>query len=210
VTQQKGRSGSKNGPSTRRRLDRFIKKNRPEILYTYSFSTHAGHPAADTSGYALVDASEELLTRLRKTYPRQLSEHKHHLLVERLKSRSERCWVIADAQGDLCGYCHVALEDTLNARINHKVEVGPSQAYFFDDSVFHQHSGKGLHAFSIARRLEIVASMGVTEGLTTIAKKNAPSIASYGKFDLRPEKTLVHLPLLGRTLSLPRRTRVTR
>lgn len=188
-----------------RRWSRFRKRNRPEVLYTFSFPTQAEHPRASGDGYRLVEADEEMLGQLRARYPRQLSDHKHRLLVDRLSSPNERCWVIVDDAGELCGYCHVALSDTVNTRINHPVKVGPRQAYFFDDYVFTQHRGRGLHAFSIARRLEIAAGMGITEGLTTITKTNTGSLVSYGKFDLRPGATLVYLPPLRRTLTLPRR-----
>lgn len=187
------------------RFARFRKRSRPEVLYTFSFSTTPPDTSFESSGYTLVPADRERLRELRRAFPRELSKHKLQLLVRRLREPGQRCWLIIDGDGAACGYCHIATTSTLNARINHMVKIAPHQAYFYDDFVFNAHRGKGLHAFSIARRRDIAAAEGITEALTTIAKKNSPSLASYGKFALRPRFTLIYLPALGRTLRLPRR-----
>jgi len=189
----------------RQRFARLKKQVRPETLYSYSFPTSSRDPVPTRSDCTLVHAGEDNLTELKAAYPRELSQRKFQILLERLKVPSEKCWLISDAQGNLCGYCHLAFESTLNARINHLVHVGREQAYFFDDYVFKKHRGKGLHAASVAMRMEIAAGMGITEGLTTISKANYPSIASYGKFGLRSELILVYIPKFKRTFRLSKR-----
>lgn len=189
----------------RQRFARLKKQVRPETLYSYSFPTSSDDPVLARSDCTLIEADEDKLAELKATYPRELSQRKYQILLERLNVPSEKCWLISDGHGNLCGYCHLAFKSTLNARINHLVEVGRAQAYFFDDYVFKKHRGKGLHAASIAQRMEIAAGMGITEGLTTISKANYPSITSYGKFGLRSELILVYIPLFKRTLRLSKR-----
>lgn len=200
-----------NKPSLRARLTKLRKRSRPEVLYTYAFPTH--HPDAAISQPApdndaprrdLVPADKEQLQALGRQYRRELSRHKQGLLVQRLREPGQHCWVILADDGTPAGYCHLATQSTLNARINHMVRVAPHQAYFYDDYVFKKHRGKGLHTFATARRSEIAAAKGITEGLTTITSSNAPSIASYAKFGAVRRQTLVFLPLLGRTIRLPK------
>jgi hypothetical protein len=187
----------------RRRFKDLRRRSRPEILYTYSFQVDPSKAGASPPGYRLVEADEARLSELKATYPKELSDRKLGILRARIGSQDERCWLITDADGTLCGYCHLTLASTLNARINHFVEVGASQAYFFDDFVFKRHRGRGLHGFSIARRLEILQGLGRTEVLITIRKDNKASLASFWKFGPRRRHRLVYLPPLRRTIQLP-------
>jgi len=197
--------GEDTKPSLRARFTRFRKKSRPEVLYTYAFPTQQpSGEAGSGGGRDLVRADKEQLQALGRQYRRELSRHKQRLLVQRLREPGQSCWIILDDDGTPAGYCHLATQSTLNARINHMVTVAPHQAYFYDDFVFKQHRGHGLHTFATARRCEIAAAKGITEGLTTITKSNTPSIASYAKFGAQRRQTLVYLPLLGRTLRLPK------
>lgn len=191
--------------SLRRQVTQLKKRLRPEVLYSFRFPLQVEW-RYDVPGYRLVDAEAEHIKVLRSTYPRELGKQKAQLLRRRLTSESESCWVILDDEGRPCGYCHVALADTVNARINHRVRVGNAEAYFFDDYVVKKHRGKGLHTFSIAARGALLQSKGIRHGLTTISRKNTPSIASYRKFGTRRTETLVHLPALRRTLRIPART----
>jgi RimJ/RimL family protein N-acetyltransferase len=187
---------------SRRRLTRLRKKMRPEVLYNYSFPVPSEKqwPGSES---VLAEADAAGLKQLRSTYPRQLSAEKYQLLVDRLSSPDERCWLILDDTGQPCGYCHMTLESTLNARINYPVRLAPHQLYFFDDYIVRQHRGKGLHTLAIARRMELAAEEGITKGVITISRKNLASISSFTKFGVRREGTLVYLPFLRRTLPLP-------
>lgn len=189
----------------RKRLRRLRKKHGPEVLYSYAFPTQGYDPGLDREDHTLVEVTEDNLAALRKGYPKELNARKHQILRGRIDHPSETCWLIQDADRQLCGYCHVAWQDNLNARINHLVKVGPTQAYFFDDYVVKRHRGKKLHAFSIARRLQIASARGVTEGITTISKNNHPSNANYAKFGMRTTRTLVFLPRWKKTLQLRKR-----
>jgi GNAT superfamily N-acetyltransferase len=189
--------------SLRRRWKRLRKKHGPEVLYTYAFARQGDNPLADRPGYALVPVSEENLADFRQAYPKEQNERKHGIMTARIGHPVESAWLIQGPDGQWCGYCHVAWTDNLNARIGHLVEVGPGQAYFFDDYVVKSHRGKGLQAWSIAARLDLAAQRGVAEGLTTISKGNAPSVASYGKFGLVRTAVLLAFPSRKRTVTIP-------
>jgi GNAT superfamily N-acetyltransferase len=175
------------------------KKWRPEVLYSYSFPV-ASAASAVRRGPSLVEANESNLAELKATYPNEFTQRKYDILSARLQSPHEVCWLIKTAKGRWAGYCHAAFDDTINARINHLVRVGPEQVYFFDDYVFKRRRGRGLHAFSIGARINLLREQGITEVLITISKNNHPSIASFRKFGLRREARLVFIPALKRTL----------
>jgi GNAT superfamily N-acetyltransferase len=182
------------------------KRLRPEVLYDFAFSTAGQSPVSGTVAGHLVPADRENLRDLRKRYKGELKATKHRILRERLASPTEECWIIVDGDGSPAGYCHLAYASTVNERIHRTVNVERGrQAYFFDDYVFKAHRGKGLHALSLARRCETAAQRGITEGITTITRKNTASLRSYGKLGLRRTAVLVHVPILGRTFRAPGR-----
>ena len=185
-------------------MTKLAKRLTPEVLYSFIFPLDY-HAALRSRDYALVPADSESIDQLRRAHPRQLSETKAQLMKERAQSADGDCWLIVDGTGRPCGYCHAARAQTVNARINHVVRVGPSQAYFFDDYVIRKFRGRGLHTFSIAERARLLRAQGITEGITTITRSNAPSLRTYGKFGLRRFETLFYIRWLGRTLRLPRR-----
>lgn len=180
------------------------KRLRPELLYSFTFPTAGQSHVAGSPG-SLVPADRPGLRDLRKRYPGELKAAKFKILRARLGSPTEQCWIILDGAGTPAGYCHLAYASTVNERINHPVVVGGSQAYFFDDYVFKDHRGKGLHALSLARRCEIAAERGIDTGLTTITRKNTASLRSYGKLGLNRAAVLLHVPALNRTVRLRRR-----
>ena len=177
---------------------------RPEYLHTYAVALSGVPRTAEERGYRLVEATAENLDETKAQYM-EFSRRKHAILKDRLASGDEKCWLIVDADGEVTGYCHMAFTTQVNDRINHTVEVGPTQVYLYDDHVFKGHRRRGYHSFSIARRLELARDMGRTEALTTISDGNVASIASYTRLGFRPRRRLVAFPGLHRTLSLPAR-----
>ncbi|WP_109473112.1 GNAT family N-acetyltransferase [Ornithinimicrobium cavernae] len=175
---------------------------RREILDLYTFPVHGPGPAADTSR-SLEDATAEVLDLMREAYPKDFNARKHQLLLDRLTHPADRTLIIRDEHGEACGYCHITDENTENARIRLPIKVSARQAYLWDDQVFARHRRRGLHAFSIARRLELLAEQGRTEALTIISRPNEASRRSYGAFGLRRRRVLIYLPALKRTFSVP-------
>ncbi len=173
-----------------------------EVLDTYVFPVQGPRPKVDPSR-TLEDATEAVLDQMRRDYPDDLNERKHRLLVERLQHPADRTLVIRDEHGEPCGYCHLTYGDTENARIHLRLRVSPRQAYFWDDHVFVAHRRRGLHAFSIARRLELLAEEGKVRGVTMISRKNKASRASYAAFGARRTRQHVFLKDRGRTLTFP-------
>lgn len=195
-------SEERSRPALRDRLTKLAKKQRVEVLYTYSFPL-VGSTVNGAGAGALVKADAQALAGLKTTHKRELTKRKYRILIDRLEDAGELGWVILDPDGRPAGYCHAAVVSVANARINHTVQVGPGQAYFFDDYVFKQHRGAGLHTFSITRRAELLSDRGFTEGLTTISRTNQRSIRSYAKLGARRTSTLLFVPLLKRTVRLP-------
>lgn len=176
-----------------------------EVMDTYVFPV-AGADADPAR--RLEDATVELLDRMRHDYPDDLTRRKHKLLTARLKHPADRTLVIIDEHGEPCGYCHLTESDTENARIRLKVPVPAHQAYFWDDHVFMAHRRRGLHAYSIARRLELIGAEGRTEGMTMISRRNTASRASYAAFGARRTKRHLVLAKVKRSFTVPTRLRV--
>lgn len=175
---------------------------RKEVLDLYSFPAPGGGPSADPA-CELREATAEVLTQLRSDYPNDLNERKYSILMDRLNDPADRTLVIHDEHGEPCGYCHITTGNTVNARIKYPVKVRADQAYFWDDHLFMAHRRRGLHSFSIARRLEMVAHEGATEALTIISRPNLASQRSYAQFGTVPRRVLIYLPAMGRTLAAP-------
>lgn len=175
---------------------------RREVLDTFVFPVRGPGPSPDPAR-RLEDATERVLTQMRRDYPQDLTERKHGLLVARLANPADHTLIIRDEEGEACGYCHLTYGDTVNERINLRLRVRPHQAYFWDDHLFMVHRRRGLHAYSIARRLELIAKDDRTQGLTMISRGNVASRASYAAFGARRTRQHVYLKKLRRTVTLP-------
>lgn len=173
-----------------------------EVLDLYAFPVGGPGPSADPAR-SLEDATAEVLAQMKEAYPKDLDERKYGILVGRLDHPADRTFIIRDEHGEPCGYCHITAEDTADERIRYAVSVGPHQGYLWDDRVFATHRRRGLHAYSIARRLELLAEEGRTEALTIISRPNLGSRASYAAFGAARQRVLVYLPPCRRTVSMP-------
>lgn len=173
-----------------------------EVLDSYSFPVDGPGPPANPV-WSLEDARAEDLRLMRETYPRDLEERKCGILFDRLNQHADRTLVTREENGEPCGYCHLGTGDTENARIRYAVQVLPHQGYLWDDHVFVAHRRRGLHAFSLARRLELLADDGRTEALTIISRPNLASRTSYAAFGAVRQRVLCHLPALHRTVTMP-------
>lgn len=174
-----------------------------DVLDLYVFPVSGGPgPAADPAR-SLVDATAEVLRDLRQRYPEELTDRKYGILVDRLGHPVDRSLVIVDEHGEPCGYCHITAQDTVNERIRYAVRVAPHQAYLWDDHVFGAHRRRGLHAYSIARRLELLAQEGRSEALTIISRRNTASRTSYAAFGTTRTRALYYVPGARRTLTVP-------
>lgn len=180
------------------RLHRWRKRLTPEVLYTYTFPLDAVGP--EESGRELLPVDEDLLAELKATHGRGFRKSKRQQLRGRIGSPTETCYVIREQDGTLVGWCHSVWTSTRNERINHPVPLTDQQVYLYDDYVFPAHRGRGLHSWSIRERARLAAARGRTQGVVTITKGNDPSIASYRKVGSEQVATLVHLPLLARTV----------
>lgn len=178
-----------------------------EVLDLYSVPVAGPRPPTDPRRF-LEEATADVLTQMGEAHPQELDERKLGMLLERLDHPADRTLVIRDETGQPCGYCHVTVGDTENARIRYAVPVLPQQCYLWDDQVFVAHRRRGLHAFSIARRLELLAEEGRTEALTIISRRNLASRTSYAAFGASRRRVLLHLPLCRRTVALPTARRV--
>ncbi|MDN5745871.1 MAG: hypothetical protein L0H31_12195 [Nocardioidaceae bacterium] len=175
---------------------------RREVLDMYAMPVSPRRPEAD-SARQLREATAEVLTQMRTDYPQDLNERKYQLLLARLDDPADRTLIIHDEDGTPCGYCHITTGDTVNARIRFRVRLRPHQAYFWDDHLFMAHRRKGLHSFSIARRLQLVAQDGITEVLTIISRPNVASQQSFARFGVVRRRVLIYVPRWGRTIALP-------
>lgn len=190
-------------PRDRERLSKWRRVEVAEVLYLYSLPTVAGVGFHNPQGYALVDATMDNLAAMHEAQPRQFPERKLKILQGRVGSDVEHCYLIVTGEGDLAGYCHMTTADNVNELIGHRVEVGPADVYLYDARVFQDYRRQGLHAFSIARRLQMAADMGRSRALTVISTVSVASINSYGHFSARLDRRLVYMPRLHRTLDLP-------
>lgn len=171
-------------------------------IYEYTCSLEQELPAAGEN--KLIPAESGLLKQMFARHPQEIPERKQHILLERLEKPEETCLLICGAGGEICGYCHTAYSQHLNTWSNYLVVLAPGQVYLFDDYVFTPFRGRGLHQFSIARRMNIAREQGYTNALTIIEKNNAASHAAYTRLGFRRTKLLWHLPLLNKTV--PRKT----
>lgn len=178
-----------------------------EVLDLYVVPVNGPRPPSNPA-WSLENATIAVLTQMRDAYAEELDERKYGILVNRLDHPADETLVIRDEQGEPCGYCHITGGETENTRIRYVVAVLPHQCYLWDDHVFRSHRRRGLHTFSIARRLELIAEEGRTEALTIISRTNQRSRASYAAFGAVRLRSLYHLPLVRRTVSVPARRQV--
>lgn len=191
-----------------KRWRRWRKKHGPEVLHRYRL----GVTAADLDDLApdrwpdaeLRELDAELLDAMAAARGTALSERKRGILEGRIGHDTQTCWVILHA-GEPAGYCHLSWTSTVNERISWPVRLRPTEVYLYDSHVFRPFRRRGLHQFSIARRLQLAAERGRPTGVTIISAGNTPSRASFRSFALRRTRTLLYLPPLRRTVSWPSR-----
>ena len=191
--------------AARRLRDRLAETFTVERLTLYAFTLadteSTPHPGNISSEFRLINADRDGLDRLKKQHPSEFTDRKHGILRDRLSDNGEECYLVEDNDGNLCGYCHVALRDTLNARINYPVKLDPTEIYFYDDHTFRPHRRRGVHTFSIAERARRMHERGSVTGVTIISDSNTASISSYRQFGARPRRFLFHVTRLRRTIS---------
>lgn len=173
-----------------------------EVLDLYTFPAQGPWSPADPAR-SLEDATAPVLSQMRQAYPEDLDARKYAILVDRLADPDDRTLVIRDEDGEPCGYCHITLADTADERIRYAVRLQRHQGYLWDDRVFVAHRRRGLHTFSIARRLELMAAEDRTEALTIISRPNLGSRTSYAAFGAVRQRALYYLPLCRRTVAVP-------
>ena len=170
------------------------------VLYQYALdlNTITYQPNPD---YQLIPANKANLKEMRAQQPKEFPKEKYRILRERLDNPNEKCLLIVDHENNICGYCHTAFTDHLNARINYLVKLGPSEIYTFDTRVFKKYRRRGLHVFSILERLHRAKQMGYERALTMVEKDNIPSTKSCLRLNFRVTKTLYNFPFLNITIA---------
>lgn len=153
-------------------------------------------------GLVLLCADADALAEFHHDEPKALTERKLAVLLARLGTDEQGFLVRAD-DGDWVGWCHLVLGRGPNSRIGHELRLGADEAFLYDDATLPRHRRKGIHAFTIARRLELAHEAGAARAITTIANTNGASIASYRALGFVPRSQLVHVPAFGRAVEVP-------
>lgn len=190
-----------------KRWRRWRKKHGPEVLHRYRLTQPRQTPDAGSGerwpGAELKELDAQLLEQLAR-WGKELNARKKAILASRIDHPTQTCWVIL-ADGEAAGYCHVSWESTVNERIHHPVRLRSDEVYLYDSYVFRKFRRRGLHHFSILRRLELAAERGKQRAVTIISRTNTPSRRSFAGYHARRTGTLLYLPPLRRTLSWPSR-----
>ncbi|WP_299445489.1 GNAT family N-acetyltransferase [uncultured Phycicoccus sp.] len=153
-------------------------------------------------GYRLERADEALLAEFHRTAPKGLNARKLAVLRDRLGT-DEQVWVVRDADGAFLGWCHMIAGSGPNSRIGHTLRLRADEVFLFDDRTLAGFQRRGVHAFTIRRRMELAREAGARRAVTTITNANAASRASYGRLGFTPRSQLLHVPALHRTVELP-------
>ncbi len=142
-------------------------------------------------GLLLVPATADALAAFHRDEPKAMTARKLDVLLARLGT-DEQGFLVRDDDGDWMGWCHLVLGRGPNTRIGHDLRLRPDEAFLYDDATVPRHRRRGVHAFTIARRLEVARDAGAVRAVTTITNANTASIASYRALGFRPRSQLVH------------------
>lgn len=175
---------------------------RYERLTTFARDLTDLPDAGPDRGFRLELADETLLAEFHRSAPKGLPARKLAVLRERLGT-DEQVWLVRDADGAFLGWCHMVAGRGPNSRIGHTLRLRPDEVFLFDDRTVADHQRRGVHSFTIRRRMEIARAAGARRAVTTITNANSPSRASYGRLGFVPRSQLVHVPALHRTVELP-------
>ena len=177
--------------------------SRVERLTTFVRELDSPLPQVDPArAYQLVQADPASLHAFRAAEPKAMTERKLSVLLGRVGT-DEQGWLVRDADGEWLGWCHLLRGSGPNSRIGHTLRLRPDDVFLYDDATVPRQRRRGVHGFTIARRLELARASGAARAVTTITNTNAASIASYRALGFVPRSQLVHLPRLGRTIELP-------
>lgn len=151
---------------------------RADILEEY---THLSH------GLSFGTLNLEKLNEMMKNYADEIDENKYRILKDRLSNNNESVFIVYKDK-EIMGYFSMAYGDVTESATNAVIRVPQDSIYLFDDYTFKKHRGKGVHQYSILRRLQTGNNMGRKYAYVGIYPHNIVSQKSYMKFSFKRVK----------------------
>jgi len=135
-------------------------------------------------GFSFEPLTIDLLDRMYKEYPDEISSKKYEILKGRLNKDSTKGYIMFD-KGDIADFCHIEYKEYFDSCTNYVMEKAEGVAYLFDAHVFAKHRRKGLHTFDIHCRLKAAKEKGCSIVRVVALKGNAGSEKAYQKFGFK-------------------------
>ena len=149
-----------------------------DILDEYIYRSH---------GLSFGKLNLERLNKMMKSYSDEIDENKYEILKERLSSNNESVFIVYKDE-EIMGYFNMAYSDVTESITGAVISVPQDSVYFFDDYTFKKHRGKGVHEYSIFRRLQRSSNLGRKYAYVGIYPHNIISQKSYMKFSFKRVK----------------------
>ena len=171
-------------------ISRFYKK-----IYIYELSLD-DLKELKPSSFKLLEMTPKLLAEMMVTAPEEISMRKKEIIQRRLdESSKEKSFLVKNNQGQIMGFCHMAVGDSWNQSIRDIVHVPKGHVYLMDDFTFQASRRQGVQKFSVGKRLELAKVKGFRKALVQINAHNHPSQKAYEAFGFYKKQVIHHLRL---------------
>jgi ribosomal protein S18 acetylase RimI-like enzyme len=134
-------------------------------------------------GFSFEPLTIELLGRMCKEYPAEISSKKYGVLKGRLNKDSAKGYIMLD-KGEIAGFCHIEYGEYVGLT-NYVMKKEKGAAYLFDAHVFKKHRKKGVHTFDIYSRLKEVKANNCRVARVVVIKGNIGAERAFQKFGFK-------------------------
>jgi len=118
------------------------------------------------------------LYELKKKYPKELSERKFNLLINRIGEKRTQVYAI-EIFNSIAGYSCVSCEPTYESGMRKFVQVKEGEVYYFDNYIFEEYRGHGGQKEALRLQNEIYKKKGYKKSFAMIYSFNKISINNY-------------------------------
>lgn len=159
----------------------------------------------NNNNYQLLKIDENILKKIKNID--EISARKSQILKDRVLNYKETLnYVVINKQKEIMGYFCLALKNTKkNPYIHRQLEISENTSYLFDDYTFLNYRQKGVHYFSVKKRLEISSKKGYKKSRVMIYCSNIPSQKTYEKLGFKKIRYLYDIKFFGKKFLVRRK-----
>ncbi|WLF68993.1 GNAT family N-acetyltransferase [Clostridium septicum] len=140
------------------------------------------------------------LKQIKEIHNNEINDIKYEILKDRINDDKVKLFKITDKNNIILGYCSLSYRDIKENTINYCISMEDEGAYLFDDYVFNRYRGKGIHGFSIYKRVEYAIKDKKKYAVALVYSWNKNSSNNFKKIGFKEYGKCYYFKLIGKLL----------